>query len=163
MATTDTLIPQVYEALQARATHILASEGGSLSPQSLVHDVLVKLYRANTPDWRDETHFRAVAALAMRQVLVDRARRKATAKHGAHAPHVSLTGVEGPTDTLDIVALNTALERLEQARPRAATVLIYRLLGGLSNDEIADAMGCSASTVKREWRVGQAWIQKELR
>ncbi|MCA9568821.1 MAG: sigma-70 family RNA polymerase sigma factor [Myxococcales bacterium] len=162
MESTETLVPKVYEALRQRAAHLLGRGGGSLSPQSLVHDVLVKLYRAETQSWRDERHFRAVAAIAMRQLLVDRARRKATARHGASPDLVSLTNVAVEGSPLDVVALTTALDQLEAARPRAAEVLMLRLFGGLSHEEIAEETGCSLSTVKREWRLGQAWLQKQL-
>jgi len=162
MELSDALVPRVYAALQQRASQLLRSGGGSLSPQSLVHDVLLKLYRSESQTWRDEQHFRTVAAIAMRQLLIDRARRKAAAKHGANAEHVSLTGVAGAPGFADLVDLADALEQLEAARPRAAQVVVYRLLGGLSHDEIADELGCSVTTVKREWRLGQAWMQQRL-
>lgn len=163
MESTASLVPKVYDALRERASCLLGRGGGSLSPQSLVHDVLVKLYRSEQQSWRDERHFRAVAAIAMRQLLVDRARRKATTKHGDHPELVSLTNVAQEGSPLDVVALTRALEQLEVARPRSAEVLVLRLFGGLQHEEIAEELGCSVSTVKREWRLGQAWLQQQLR
>lgn len=142
---------------------LLRSGAGSLSPDSLVHDVLIKLYQADTAAWRDECHFRAVAAIAMRQILIDRARKKATVKHGANAHPISLTGIGEEDDPLDGIALAQALESLEASRATAARVVELRLFGGLELHEIANELGCSLSTVKREWRIGQAWLRTRLR
>lgn len=162
MATTETLVAAVYDALQERAARILDNRRASVSPASLVHDVVLKLYRSQTQTWQDETHFRAVAAVAMRQILADRARRKATAKHGANADHITLSGVGSTDDPLDLIALHTALVALEEARPLAARVAVCKLFGGLVIPEIARELDCSESTVKREWRVGHAWLRRHL-
>jgi RNA polymerase sigma factor (TIGR02999 family) len=124
--------------------------------------VLVKLYTSESDGWRDERHFRAVAAMAMRQILIDRARRKATLKHGSNGQHLSLTGIGETDDPIDALALAAALVSLEASRPRAARVVELRLFGGLDLQEVADEIGLSLSTVKREWRVGQAWLRTRL-
>ena len=155
-------MPAVYRALQKRAAVILGAGGASLSPQSLVHDVLLKLYTSDSSAWRDERHFRAVAAVAMRQILIDRARRKATLKHSSNGAHLSLTGIGESHDPVDGLALAGALESLEASRSRAARVVELRLFGGLDLQEVADEMDVSLSTVKREWRVGQAWLRTRL-
>lgn len=127
-----------------------------------MHEVVVKLYRSQVQSWRDETHFRAVAAIAMRQVLADRARRRATQKHGANALHITLSGIGSDDDPIDLIALHASLVSLEEARPAAAQIVVCRLLGGMAIPEIARELGCSESTVKREWRVGHAWLRRHL-
>lgn len=158
MNTTRELVPAVYEALQARAQALLQARGGSLSPASLVHDVLVKLYQSQRQDWADERHFRAAAALAMRQILQDRARRNRSAKHQHEHATFSLSGLASGETPMDALALQRALETLESDNPRAAEVVVYRLFGGLQWQELAETVGRSETTVKREWRVGRAWV-----
>lgn len=152
----------MYDALCVRASLLVARGKGSLSPESLVHDVLVKLFRSESQNWRDEVHFRATAALAMRQILADRARKSRTARHGHCLASVSLSGLSDPKEIVDAFALKEALDALEPVHPRAVTVFVYRLFGGLKWSEVADALGCSESTVKREWRIGQAWVRMRL-
>lgn len=141
---------------------MLLRQGGSLSPRSLVHDALLKLYHSEVASWDNERHFRAVAAMAMKQILIDRARRARTEKHGGAGRQVSLTGIGREDDPVDLITLVTALEGLELARPRASSVVEHRLLGGMELPEIATELGVSLSTTKREWRVGQAWLQRAL-
>lgn len=157
----DDLIPHVYAMLQAQASSILGM-GASLSPRSLVHDALLKLYRSDMDVWRDEAHFRAVAALAMRQIIIDRSRRAKTVKHGGGRRQVSLSGVGYERDPVELLALVNALESLEASNPRVARVVEYRLLGGMSIEQTAKELAISTSTAKREWRVGQAWMQRQL-
>ena len=99
----------------------------------------------------------------MRQILIDRARKRATVKHGANGQRVSLTGLGEENDPVDGIALAQALESLDGSREQAARVVELRLFGGLELHEIAAELACSLSTVKREWRIGQAWLRTRLR
>lgn len=152
------IVPELYAELRRRADRLLRSHQASLRPGSLVHEALIKLWQADPDRWESEAHFRASASLAMRQVLIDRARRRSAAKRGHDPVRVTLTGLGEDHHILDIVVLHEALERLEAAHPRCGRVVTLKVFGGLELAEIADILDISASTVKRDWRVGRAWL-----
>ncbi|MCA9566430.1 MAG: RNA polymerase subunit sigma-24, partial [Myxococcales bacterium] len=126
------------------------------------HEVLMRLWRMDPERWQSEAHFRAVAARAMRQVLVDRARSRNAAKRGGRLQRVDVSELPWEEGTLDLVALDHALQRLAEDRPRCARVVELRLLGGMEVPEVATWLEISPSTVKREWRVGRAYLISEL-
>ena len=154
------LIPLVYRDLERIAAAYVA-DGESLEPRGLVHELYLRLASAAL-DARDRRHFYAGAALAMRQILADRARRRLAAKRGGAGLRVTLSGLDGGGDPTDAVAIDLALTRLEQLSPRQARVAELRCLLGLTVVEVADVLGVSERTVHGEWRLARAWLVREL-
>lgn len=162
----DAVFARVYDDLQ-RLAHHLRGPAGAEGPgtTSLVHDAYLKLTRSPSASWEDQRHFIRLAARAMRQLLMDAAIARRAAKRGSGARPVTLrTGMAGhPLDLDTILDVDRALEKLARDHPRAARVLELRFFVGLSVDETARAIGVSGPTVKRDWRLARAWVQKELR
>ncbi len=165
-AALDQLLPAVYEELRRIAHSQLREEreDHTLRTTELVHEAYLKLVDHSAVDWQDRQHFFAVAARAMRQVLVDHARRQAAAKRGGDAPEVPLQKVTLPreTKTAELIALDDALDQLAEQDERAAKVVECRFFGGYTIAETADVLGVSRSTVKRDWRGAQAWLNRAL-
>jgi RNA polymerase sigma factor (TIGR02999 family) len=162
----DALIPLVYQDLRRLASFQMRSESPehTLSPTGLLHESFLKLMQSSTPpDWQDRKHFYAVAARAMRQLLVDYARRKHAGKRTAD-PVIGAgsSGVAEAPDG-DLVDLDRALTRLHEDQPRRAQMLELRHFGGLDLKEIAEVLDTSVPTVSRELRVAEAWLAHELR
>ena len=163
----DALLPLVYDELRATARRVLAREqaGHTLHPTELVHEAFFKLAAPSSGAmWRDRAHLRAVAARAMRQVLVEHARRRLADKRGGGAVHVTLGDAEGATvaDDAQLVALDEALDRLEAQQPRLRALVEHRWFGGLSERETAEVLGVSERTVQRDWARARAWLYREL-
>ena len=162
----DRLVPIVYGELRAIAHRQLGigGRGGTLSTTALVHEAYMKLVDQPRVQWRDRTHFFAVAALAMRHVLVDRAKARRRLKRGGGQHHVSLDdehiGADDQPDAL--LELDEALTRLAAFDPRLARVVEYRFFGGLSEQEIAKAMGVTLRTVQRDWVKARALLHRAL-
>jgi RNA polymerase sigma factor (TIGR02999 family) len=164
------LLPRVYDELRRIARARLRRERAdhSLSTAEVVHEAFLELVPPGRVDWQSRAHFYAVASRAMRNVLVDHAARRGTAKRGAGARPLPLDDIlaeqvaaaERPLD--DLLALNDALARLEAVDPRKARVVECRVFGGLSLDETAEALGSSAATVSRDWAFARAWLHREL-
>ncbi|MGK7311569.1 MAG: ECF-type sigma factor [Candidatus Longimicrobiales bacterium M2_2A_002] len=156
---------RVYEDLRRLAHHLrggAAAEGpGTVS---LVHEAYLKLVRSPSAGWDDQRHFIRLAARAMRQLLMDAAVARRAAKRGGGVRPVTLnTGMGGrPVDLDTILDVDRALDRLADEHPRAARVLELRFFVGLSVEETARAIGVSAPTVKRDWRLARAWIRNEV-
>jgi RNA polymerase sigma factor (TIGR02999 family) len=168
----DRLMPLVYEQLRRIAHRQLGSEpaGHTLSTTALVHEAYLKLVDQKRAQWQDRAHFFAIAAGAMRRVLVDYARRHRAARRGggpegAAPPPVSLDDVDIPvTERADvIIALDEALDRLAGMDARLAQVVECRFFGGLTEAETAAALSVSQRTVAREWAAARAWLHQELR
>lgn len=164
----DQLLPLVYSELQRLASHALRGEssGHTLQTTALVHEAYMRLVGADL-DWADRGHFMRVASRAMRRVLVDHARRRKTSKRGGG--NVAL-GLDTLSEVLpdaarpeELIDLDEALERLFALNERTARALELLYFGGLSYDEIAEALDVSAATVHRDLRFGRAWLYKELR
>ena len=161
------LIPLVYDELRALARRHLAGEadrgGATLSPTAMVHEAYVKLVGGAEVKWESRRHFFGSAARAMRQVLVDRARRRAArppVRRGTTALDADrLTDEPPPQETL---ALDRALARLEERDPRQAEVVMLRFFAGLSIEQTAAAMGLSPATVKNEWAYARAVLRREM-
>jgi RNA polymerase sigma factor (TIGR02999 family) len=163
----DDLIPLVYDQLRQIARRRLARERDdhTLRTTELVHEAYGRLVDHHAVDWNDRSHFFAVAARAMRQVLVEHARKKNAQKRGGKAPHVSV-GQAPPSDqppSVSILALHDALERLETLDARQAKVVEGRFFAGLTIGETAQMLDVSPSTVKRDWRTARAWLARALR
>lgn len=161
-AARDALLPLVYEELEAIAKAYV-NPSASIEPRGLVHELYLKL--VSTPlDARDRKHFYAIAALAMRQILADRARRKKAQKRGGPERHqVTLSGLAHDGEQhVDVLAVDDALAKLEALSPRQARIVELRCLIGMSVPEVADALEVSERTVHAEWRLARAWLTREL-
>jgi RNA polymerase sigma-70 factor (ECF subfamily) len=161
------LLPLVYDYLRDLAGKMFRQQphGHTLEPTALVHEAYLKLIRSGDRGWKDRAHFLAVASLAMRQILQDRARRRSTAKHGGDLDRVSLSPIPAPTspdNAIDVVALDHALDKLAELNPRQARIVVLRFFGGLDVNEVAEVLGVSKSTVEKEWAHARAWLGREL-
>ena len=160
------LLPQVYAELRRLAASMSERlpPGQTLQPTALVHEAYLRLVRTKDPGWDGRRHFFGAAAQAMREILIERARRLASLKHGAAFERVALDGalavIEAPAE--DVLALDEAIEKLQAAKPHLADIVMLRFYAGLSIEDAAYALGRSASTVKREWRFARAWLAREL-
>ena len=161
----DRLLPVVYEELRAIAHRHLAKHGpgGSLATTGLVHEAYLKLVDQSQAEWRDRAHFLALSSLAMRHVLVDQARARAALKRGT-ARTVTLDeeaiAVDDSAETL--MAIDEALERLAAVEPRLAKVVECRFFAGLSEREIAEALGVTERTVERDWVKARMLLYRAL-
>jgi len=162
----DVLLPMVYGELRALAQVLLGVErpGHTLQPTALVHEAYVKLVGQTRVEWRDQAHFFSVASQAIRRILVDHARTRKRVKRGSNRPQVELHEdlVEAFDRSVDLLALDEALAKLERTRPRAARVVELRFFGGLSIEEAADVLGVGTATIEREWRLAKAVLHSEL-
>jgi RNA polymerase sigma factor (TIGR02999 family) len=162
----DQLIPLVYNELRIIAHRQLAvrARGSTLSTTALVHETYLKLVDQSRADWRDRAHFLAVASIAMRHVLVDRAKAQSTLKRGGTRRRITLEdahiAVDDQPDAL--LQLDEAMNRLAQLQPRLARVVECRFFGGLTEDEIAEALGVTVRTVQRDWAKARMLLQREL-
>jgi RNA polymerase sigma factor (TIGR02999 family) len=161
------LIALVYDELRRLAQSYLRHEraGHTLQATALVHEAFLRLVDATEITWQDRTHFFAVAANAMRRILVDYAREKQADKRGGMWRKVSLNeaiGFPSQDNEIDIVALNDALEKLSNFDPQQSKVVELRFFGGLTIEETAQALNISPRTVKREWTVAKAWLHREI-
>jgi len=158
-------MPVVYNELRRLAAHYMRGErpGQTIQATALVHEVYLRLAGANAP-WHDERHFVGIAARAMRQILVDRARARGAAKRWAGLNRVSLVDslAVAADETIMLPALDEALTRLEAIDPEQARIVELRFFGGLSIDEAAAALGISSGTLKRRWALARAWLHREL-
>jgi RNA polymerase sigma factor (TIGR02999 family) len=158
----------VYDELRRLAASALRHERSdhTLQPTALVHEAYLRLADEPTARWENRSHFMAVAARAMRRILVDHARKHTAAKRGSGAVRLSLDDLEraaaNPGDDVDLVALDDALGRLASLDPRQARIVELRFFGGLSVEETAVVVNSSARTVKRDWQVARAWLKREM-
>lgn len=162
----DGLFPLVYDELRRMAHQRLRSErsGHTLSTTGLVHEAYLKLAGQTRAEWRDQGHFLAVAAQAMRRVLVDHARRHAAARRGGGAVQVNLDDVSVAVDEQAdaLVALDVALTRLAALDERMCRVVECRFFAGLTDDETARVLGVAPRTVWRDWVKARGWLYREL-
>jgi len=162
----EQLVPLVYDELRMIAHRQLANQarGGTLSTTALVHEAYLKLVDQSHADWRDRAHFLAVASLAMRHVLVDRAKARSTLKRGGERRRITLDdahiAVDDQPDAL--LQLDEAMTRLAELQPRLARVVECRFFGGLTEDEIAEALGVTVRTVQRDWAKARMLLQRDL-
>ena len=165
-AVLDDLVPIVYDELRAIARRRLRSEraGHTLTTTALVHEAFLKLVQLDRIEWQSRAHFFAIAARAMRHVLVNHALRRKRVKRGGGAVHVPLEDAPDlPIAEADrILALDEALERLTALNPRHARIVECRFFAGMSIDETATALEISPATAKRDWALLRAWLRREL-
>lgn len=162
----DELMPVVYEQLRviARRQRAIRQGGGTLSTTGLVHEAYLKLVDHSRIAWRDRAHFFALASVAMRHVLVDRARARFTRKREGALHVVTLDSGEIPVDDQPgvILEINDAVDRLAAVEPRLAQVVECRFFGGLSDEETAEALGITARTVQRDWAKARMLLRRVL-
>lgn len=165
-AQVDEVLPLVYEELRRLAEARLRGErpDHTLNATALVHEAYVKLVDQRRTDWKNRAHFFAIAARAMRRILVDHANKRNAAKRGGGAPLVTLVDGETPRDTgaEQLIELDEALHALEAVDGRQAQVVQLRFFAGLGHEEIAEALGVSVATVNRDWRSARAWLTAHL-
>ena len=165
----DRLIPLVYDELKVIASRHMAHEWrkGTLQTTGLVNEAYMKLVDQRDVDWQNRAHFFAIAAQVMRRILLDDARRRLRTKRGGDAVQVPLETVavaalEPGADPIDVIAIDRALQDLEQLDPDQARLIELRFFGGLTVEEAAPVLGVSPTTVKREWAVAKAWLYRAL-
>ncbi len=160
------LMPVLYKELRRLAISRMAKlpPGNTLQPTALVHDAYVRLVGQQDPGWDGRSHFFAAAAEAMRQLLVDQARRKSAIKYGGGQKRMDINEMEIPVDLKfdEILAIDQALDRLRIHDPRKADIVLQRYFVGLTREETATVMGLSVRTVDREWRSIVARLHREL-
>lgn len=162
----DSWFPSIYDCLRDIARRRMHEEapGHTLQATALVHDAYVTLRESHHVNWSDRTHVLATAARALREVLVDHARRKTAAKRGGGWGRIGLDEDIGavPARPEDMVALDEALARLFRHHGRCARVVELRFFGGLTIAEVSELLGLSPGTVKQDWRFARAWLHSEL-
>ena len=162
----DRWIPELYAQLRDLARqHVRPGDGGiTLQPTAVVHEVYVRMARQDDEAWRSRTHFLAVAAQAMRQVLLNHHRDRNAIKRGGGRERITLSGCEPllVPGELDLLALSDALEELARLDERQSRIVELRFFAGLTMSEIAEVLGVSTTTVENEWRYTRAWLKCAL-
>ena len=163
----EQLLPLVYDELRKLAAQKLAQEnpGQTLQATALVHEAYLRLVDTDKAQhWDSRGHFFAAAAEAMRRVLIDTARRRKSQRRGGTAERRTLEGLEAaaPASDDELLAVNDALERLQQLDPPKAELVKLRYFGGLTIPEAAQALGISVTTANRYWTYARAWLHEEL-
>ncbi|HJK98102.1 MAG TPA: ECF-type sigma factor [Polyangiaceae bacterium LLY-WYZ-14_1] len=162
------LVNEVHGRLHALALkYVREWSDRALDPADLVHEAYLRLEAASDAGarWESQEHFLAVAARAMRQILVDDARRRGAGKRGGGWTRVTLTGLDdaqGRVSMTDVLALGDALAELQQRNPRQSEIVSLRLFGGLTVPQIADRLGLSESSVEKEWKVAREWLSGQV-
>jgi RNA polymerase sigma factor (TIGR02999 family) len=160
------LFAVVYDELRALAGSYFRRQPAdhTLQPTALVHEAFIKLVGQTRTEWQNRAHFLAVAARAMRSVLADHARRRATAKRGGQMCRLTLDEAVTPiTDTNpELADLEEALQRLSALNARQSQIVELRFFGGMTVEEVAHVLGLSDYTVESDWRMARAWIRREL-
>lgn len=163
----DRLMPVIYAELRGRAELVMRGQGAqTLQPTALVHEAWMRLAGHDSSDYENRRHFIAVAAKVMRQILVDRARRRLAQKRGggAEAAEISIESIrndgDGPDSALEVLDLQEALCQLEEEHPRCAKIAELRFFGGLEVAEVAEVLGASESTIYKDWRFARAWLRR---
>jgi RNA polymerase sigma factor (TIGR02999 family) len=165
----DELFPLMYGELRRVAGRYLGRErpNHTLQPTALVNEAWLKLQNERGADWQGRTHGLALAAQAMRRLLMDHGRHQKSQKRGGRLPHVELDDLLQKAETAavpveDLLSLESALSRLEKIDPRGAEIVSLRFFSGLSNPEVAEHLGVSLRTVESDWTHARAWLRREL-
>ncbi|MGE0866884.1 MAG: ECF-type sigma factor [Vicinamibacterales bacterium] len=170
-ASPEALMPQVYDELRRLAANYLRHErpGQTLQATALVHEAFLRLNAEKNHPWKNRTHFLAIAALSMRQILVQRARaRHAEKRGGQDAQRITLDEsalADVPATQpagVDVLALDAALEKLAALDEQQAKIVELRYFGGMTVEEVGETLDISPATVKRHWTLARAWLQREL-
>jgi len=162
----DKLVPAVYQELRRLASYYMRRErpGHTLQTSALVNEAYMRLIDYKRMHWQSRAHFFAVAAQAMRRILVEHARKRHFAKRGGGAAQVSLdeAATVSRKQAADLIALDDALTSLEAIDPRKSRIVELRYIGGLNIEETAEVLGISPATVQREWRSAKAWLYQAI-
>jgi RNA polymerase sigma factor (TIGR02999 family) len=165
-AALDELLPVVYRELKRLASRQLAGErpNHTLQATALVHEVYIRLIDQHSVDWRNRAHFFSIAAQTMRRILVNHAVSRRAQKRGDGETLLALDEVVSfpNRQNVDVMMLDEALNRLNEFDPVQARIVEMRFFAGLTNDEVAEVLGVSEPTVKREWRSAKAWLAAQL-
>lgn len=160
-------IHQLYDELRRSARRLFRAQPAnhSLQPTALVHELYLRLSKNHTPEWESRQHFYAVASMAMRQILIDHARRRQRARRGGGMQKVTLSGLRdlGESADYDLIELDEVLRELSTLSPRQAEIVNMRVFGGMLVAEIAEVMAVSTRTIEKEWRRAKAWLGAQLR
>lgn len=163
----DRLLPIVYDDLRGIASKWFArpSPVATLQPTALVHEAFLHLVDQTQVDWKNRSHFFAVAATAMRQILIQHARKRQAAKRGGGWERITLSGVAitKPDQAVDVLDLDEALNTLASLHERQARVVELRFFADLKNDEVAEVLQVSPRTVELDWRTARAWLKATLK
>ena len=166
-AALDKLVPVVYQELRRLAAYYMRRErpGHTLQTSALVNEAYMRLVDYSQMRWQSRAHFFAVAAQAMRRILVEHARKRHFAKRGGGAAKVSFdeAAIVSQGQAADLVALDDALTSLEAMDERKARIVELRYIGGLNIEETAEVLSISPATVQREWRAAKAWLYREIK
>jgi RNA polymerase sigma factor (TIGR02999 family) len=160
----DRLVPLVNAELRRLARNRLRSErtGHTLQPTELIHEAYIRLLQGRQPEWESRTHFYSIAARLMRQILTDHARARNTQKRDGQAVTLEHAGDLAPQTSSTLLALDQALEALVKVDERKSRAIELRYFGGLSIEEIASVLDISVATVRRDLRMGEAWLRREI-
>ena len=163
----DKLLELVYHELRHLAARKMAQEspGHTLQPTALVHEAWLRLVGSENPSFENRAHFFSAAAEAMRRILIDRARRRRTRRHGGEYERVHLEERDliAPQADDELLAVNEALEKFVKKHPVQAEVVKLRYFGGRTNEEVAGILGISISSVKNYWAFARAWLLQEIK
>ena len=163
---TEQLLVLLYDELRRLAASKLASEapGQTLQPTALVHEAWLRLVGDHNPSFKDRTHFFRAAAEAMRHILIDRARQKKTRRHGGDYLRVDFEelNLAAPSADDQLLAVNEALDKLAVDHPVQAEVVKLRYFAGMTNEEVAEVVGLSVSSVKNYWTFSRAWLLNQI-
>jgi RNA polymerase sigma-70 factor (ECF subfamily) len=166
-AALDKLVPVVYQELRRLAAYYMRRErpGHTLQTSALVNEAYMRLVDYSQMRWQSRAHFFAVAAQAMRRILVEHARKRHFAKRGGGAVKVSFdeAAIVSQEQASELVALDDALTSLEAMDQRKARIVELRYIGGLNIEETAEVLAISPATVQREWRAAKAWLYREIK
>ena len=162
----DKIYPLVYDHLRNEAHLQLRREraGHTLQTTALVNEAYLKLVDQKKSTYQNRSHFLAIAAMAMRRILISHARKRNAEKRGGNEPAVTFTDGMAPYDArlTEMMDLDDALQKLEQMDERQAKIVQYRFFGGMNYKEIADVMSGTEHSVRYDWRVARAWLKREL-
>lgn len=162
----DDCLRAAYEELRRLAAFKMAQEapGHTLQPTALVHEAWLRVAGERNAKFNDRTHFFRAAGEAMRRILIDRARRRQAQRHGGRLERVELDDVDpaAPESDDQLLAVNDALERFAAEHPTQAEVVKLRYFAGMTNEEVAQLLGISVSSVKNYWAFSRAWLFREI-
>lgn len=162
----DQLVDHVYATLRRMANRQMGSEraGHTLTPTALVHEAYLRLVDQDQVAWQDRAHFYCIAARVMRRVLIDHARRRLADKRGGGQVFMTLDSrVAVPVASPEaVIELDRALDRLDALSSRQRQVVEMRFFGGMTHEEVASVLDVSVPTVRRDWRLAQAWLKREM-
>jgi RNA polymerase sigma factor (TIGR02999 family) len=163
----DKLLELVYQELRQLATRKMAQEppGQTLQPTALVHEAWLRLVGPENPGFKNRAHFFSAAAEAMRRILIDRARRRRARRHGGEYERVDIDECDlaAPQADDELLAVHEALDKLAKIYPVQAEVVKLRYFGGCTNEEVAQILDVSLSTVKNHWAFARAWLLQEIK